>query len=192
MLSIPAASKCCFGAACIKPPQSSSSHSESAGSDPNQSRQPPPPLRTNQKAPNEPDAGTRCNITTHTRRHSVQCHPTHNAVTRCMQIHYLSAQGVPGRPRSLAPSQQNRRNPQIQRISRFQSNSCKFHEFPRFPVFVGGARERGHPERKDSDFRGVALPGIALRVSRKLRAPRRRICEYLVWRNTEYLVHVKK
>ena len=44
------------------------------------------------------------------------------------------------------------------------------------------------PERKDSDFRGVALPSIGLRVSRKLRAPRRRICEYLVWSNTEYLV----
>ena len=76
----------------------------------------------------------------HTRSHSVQCHPTRNAVTRCMQIHYLSAQDVPGCRRSLAPSQRNRRNPQIQRISGFQSKSCKFHEFSRFPVFVVAAR----------------------------------------------------
>ena len=60
---------CC---ACVKPLQSSSGHSGSARSDPNQSRQPPPPRRTNQKAPNEPDAGTRCNTTTtHPHSHSV-------------------------------------------------------------------------------------------------------------------------
>ena len=134
VLSIPVASKCCFGAACVKPPQSSSGHSGSARSDPNQSRQPPPPLRTNQKAPNEPDAGTRCNITTHTRRHSVQCHPTHNAVTRCMQIHYLSAQAVSGRRRSLASPQRNGISApkfELLKIQRHSRNFIKFSSFLR-------------------------------------------------------------
>ena len=163
MLSIPAASKCCLGAACVKPPQSSSGYSGSAGSDPNQSRQPPPPLRTNQKAPNEPDAGTRCNITTHTRRHSVQCHPTHNAVTRCMQIHYLSAQDVSGRRRSLAPPQRNGISApkfELLKIQRHSRNLIKFSSFlPRFRAAQSKTKPKQHENytAKFHEIQGIPL-----------------------------------
>ena len=125
--------------------------------------------------------GTRCNTTTHTRSHSVHANSLSFRSGRPRMSSFPRA--VTTKPTKPANSTNFRIPKQILQIPRISKVS-------RFRC--GGARERRHPERKDSDFRGVALPGIALRVSRKLRAPRRRICEYLVWRNTEYLVCVKK
>ena len=166
---------CC---ACVKPPQSSSGHSESAGSDPDgpdQTQQPPPPLRTSQKAPNEPDAGTRCNTTT-THTQSLGAMPPHTQ--RSHSVHSNSLSFRSGRPRmSSFPRAATTKptkpaNSTNFRIPKQILQIPRIFEVSRFRC--GGARERRHPERKDSDFRGVALPSIALRVSRKVRAPRRR------------------
>ena len=60
--------------------------------------------------------------------------PHTHAITRCMQIHYLSAQDVSGRRRSLAPPQRNGISApkfELLKIQRHSRNLIKFSSFLR-------------------------------------------------------------
>ena len=108
--------------------------------------------------PNEPKGTKRTR-----RRHSVQCHPTHNAVTRCMQIHYLSAQDVSGRRRSLAPPQRNGISApkfELLKIQRHSRNLIKFSSFlPRFRAAQSKTKPKQHENytAKFHEIQGIPL-----------------------------------
>ena len=122
--------------------------------------------------PNEPKGAKRTR-----RRHSVQHHHTHTQALGAMPPHTQRSHSVhvnslsfrSGRLRTSSFPRVATTKPTKPAISTNFKISKQFLQIPRISEVsrfrCGGARERGRPERKDSDFRGVALPSIGLRVS---------------------------